>query len=374
VSLAGFVMALAAGWVVYAYVGYPLLLLALRALSPRPVSRGDVRPGVSVLIAVHNGAHELEAKLESTLALRYDGPREIVVSSDGSSDGSEAIARRFAERGVRVVASAERRGKESAQAAAIAEARGEVLVFTDVSARLEPDALEALVRPFADPGVGCVSSEDVVDASGGEGLYVRYEMALRALESETTSLIGLSGSCFAARRELCTPWPADLASDFRTALEAARRGLRAVSEPAARVRFGVVRDARAEWQRKVRTVRRGLAVLSAYRGLLHPRHGRIAFTLWGHKVARFTSPFALLLLLLASAAAAAGGSGLAAGLLALQLLAYGVAVLALRVPALGGFLPARVAAFFVLVNASMLVAWRHHLGGDRAVTWEPTRR
>jgi hypothetical protein len=191
-------------------------------------------------------------------------------------------------------------GKEAAQARAISEAKGEVLVFTDVTADVAPDSLRWIVRPFADATVGAVSSEDLVAVEGGEGAYVRYEMALRRLESEAATIVGCSGSFFAVRRELASPWPSDLASDFRSALESARRGLRAVSEPRAQASFRVVDDPRAEWRRKVRTVRRGIAVLTAYRELLHPRHGRVALALWGHKVARFTSPFALLLVFAAS--------------------------------------------------------------------------
>jgi hypothetical protein len=198
-------------------------------------------------------------------------------------------------------------------------------------------------------------------------------MALRRLESEVSTLVGLSGSCFAVRRSLCTPWPRDLASDFRIALETARRGLRAVSEPGARVRFASVEDPAREWSRKVRTVRRGIAVLATYRDLLHPRHGRAAFSLWGHKVARFTSPLALAVLLIVSAAAAPGSSA-AAWLLALQVLGYGLGGLALASPTRVDWLIVRLAGFFVLVNASVLTAWAYHLSGRRAVTWQPTRR
>ena len=118
-------------------------------------------------------------------------------------------------------------------------ATGEILIFTDLSAELEPEALQNIVRPFADPTIGAVSSSDVVETEGGEGRYVRFEMALRQLESRATTIVGLSGSFFAARRALCTPWPSDLASDFRMALEAATRGFPAVSEPSARARFAV---------------------------------------------------------------------------------------------------------------------------------------
>lgn len=368
------VIAICAAWVAFAYLGYPVLLLALRRLSPRPALRPAERVlPVSVIIAVHNGERELERKLENTLALDYPGPLEILVSSDGSTDRTCEIAESFAGRGVVLLASKSQDGKEAAQARAVRRARGEILVFTDVGAELERDALRHLARPFADPSVGCASSEDVVESGGGEGAYVRFEMALRRLESDTTTLVGLSGSLFAARRELCDPWPTDLASDFRIALEAARRGLRAVSVPGARARFKAIPEAVAEWKRKVRTVRRGLAVLTAYRDLLHPRHGRVALSLWGHKVARFTAPFALLVLFAASALAATASS-LAQLLVAAQGLFYGLGAAALRFPTLCAHLLPRLAGFFLLVNASILAAWAHHAFGQRAVVWTPTER
>jgi cellulose synthase/poly-beta-1,6-N-acetylglucosamine synthase-like glycosyltransferase len=366
-------IALSAAWVAFAYAGYPLALMALARISPRPVHRGDISPSMSLIIAVHNGEKVLRRKLEATLALEYAGTLEVIVASDGSTDESNAIAEAYADRGVKLVALDSRGGKEAAQAAAIAKATGEILVFTDVTAELEPKALVAIVRPFADPNIGVVSSEDRVDSEGGEGAYVRFEMALRRLENEASSLVGLSGSFFAIRREFGSPWPSDLASDFRSALEAARRGKRAVSEPEARARFTASDDTAREWHRKVRTVRRGIAVLMAYRDVLHPRHGRAAFSLFGHKAARFTSPFALLILLGASAAAAPA-SPMAGALLVAQLAAYSLGGLSLLFPSVVSFGPARLGGFFMLVNASMLVAWAHHLTGRRAVVWEPTRR
>lgn len=372
-SLLWALIVLSAAWVAFAYLGYAALLAVLARVAPRPMRRKDVSPAISVIIAVHNGESRLGAKLENVLAQDYPAPIEVIVSSDGSDDATEAVADAFADRGVRVVASSERRGKESAQDAAIERAAGEILVFTDLDARLEPGALRKLVRPFADPKVGAVSSEDVVDPKGGEGVYVRYEMALRRLETEAATLIGLSGSLFAVRREIARPWPPDLASDFRIALECARRGLRAVSEPSARASFGTLDSPSAEWSRKVRTIRRGIAVLLAYRDVLHPRFGRAALALWGHKLARFTSPFALLVLLLASAAAMPH-SGAAAAIFAAQVAGYAIGSAGLVVGSLREFSIPRVAAFFLVVNASTLVAWGFHLSGSRAVTWQPTRR
>jgi cellulose synthase/poly-beta-1,6-N-acetylglucosamine synthase-like glycosyltransferase len=364
---------LSAAWVAFAYAGYPLALMVLARLSPMPVHRADITPPLSVIIAVYNGEKVLREKLEATLALQYEGEVEILVASDGSTDGTHEIAESFEERGVRLVPLESRGGKEAAQAAAIAQARGEILVFTDVTAELEPNALSAIVRPFADPSIGCVSSEDRVDSEGGEGAYVRFEMALRRLENKASSLVGLSGSFFAIRRELGSPWPTDLASDFRSALEAARRGRRAVSEPTARARFTASDDTSREWRRKIRTIRRGIAVLSAYRDVLNPSRGRASFSLWGHKVVRFTSPFALLIFLAASAALSVS-SPVAGVLLMAQLAAYTLGGLSLVLPSLARFAPARLGGFFMLVNASMLVAWGYHLTGHRAVVWEPTRR
>ena len=133
-----------------------------------------------------------------------------------------------------------------------------------------------------------------------------------------------------------------------------------------------VRTVRCAKVRKVRTVRRGLAVLSAYTDLLNPRHGRAALALWGHKVARFTSPFALVVAL--GASLAGGREPWIRLLLVAQLSAYALAGLALWQPALRRWRLLRIAAFFVLVNASMLVAWFHHWAGTRVTMWEPTRR
>jgi cellulose synthase/poly-beta-1,6-N-acetylglucosamine synthase-like glycosyltransferase len=199
-------------------------------------------------------------------------------------------------------------------------------------------------------------------------------MMVRGFESAASNLIGLSGSFFAVRRELCRPWPKDLASDFRSALETSRRGLRAVCARRATARIRATAEPGAEWRRKVRTVRRGLAVLSAYRSLLRPRYGRIAFTLWGHKVARFTVPLALGLLLFSSTLLTVRGSAAASVLLGSQLLAYGVAGAALRFSSLNRVPLIRLASYFLLVNASIAWAWGHHLAGRRSVTWQPTRR
>jgi dolichol kinase len=129
----------------------------------------------------------------------------------------------------------------------------------------------------------------------------------------------------------------------------------------------------ADWRRRIRTFRRGIAVLSAYRDLLAPRHGRVALALWGHKATRFTAPFAAGAGLVATALLTPR-SDLAAALLAIELVAIGSGVAALAVPALGRLRVARLSGFFLMMNAAAAVAWFHHLSGRTAVIWEPTNR
>src|SRR5262249_15574714 len=172
---------------------------------------------------------------------------EILVASDASSDGTDEIVKGYSRRGVRLVRAPQRRGKEHAQGLAIAVARGEILVFTDAATLLERDALWRLLANFADP---TVSTEDViVDDHGNptaEGLYVKYEMWVRRLEGRFHSLVGLSGSCFAIRKELCSDWSPSLASDFMGALRAARGGYRAIADPLALGRFVTLASPQAE--------------------------------------------------------------------------------------------------------------------------------
>src|SRR5690606_37149604 len=140
-----------------------------------------------------------------------------------------------ADRGVRLVRAVQRQGKEWAQLLAVRAAQGEILGFSDVATMIRADALRRLAGDFADPKVGAVSSEDRFVAPGGqlvgEGLYVRYEMWLRRLESGAAGLVGLSGSFFAARREVCEQWDVLASSDFNTALNSVRRGYIAISDP-----------------------------------------------------------------------------------------------------------------------------------------------
>jgi cellulose synthase/poly-beta-1,6-N-acetylglucosamine synthase-like glycosyltransferase len=374
------VLLVALGLVAYTYVGYPLVLWLLTRRRPRDVQARAIEPSVSIVIAARNEADKIRRKIEHTLALDYPADHlQILVASDASDDGTDAIVGEFAERGVRLVRAPQRKGKEHAQALALTAAVGEVVVFTDAATLLEPQALRALVRNFADPSIGAVSTEDcLVDAAGnptGEGLYVRYEMWVRRLESRFHSLVGLSGSCFAIRRSLCSWWPAALASDFLSALHAARGGYRAVTDPLARGRFVAVRSAGAEMRRKTRTFLRGITVLMASADLMNPlRHGRFAFQLASHKLLRFAAPLLLVVALAASATGLWRGDPLLQALFWGQVGFYLVGAVGGSVAAVQANPVVRVAHFFTMVQCAMLMAWVRYALGHQQTTWEPSKR
>lgn len=362
--------------VLYAYVGYPLLLALLARWAGRPVRREDRTPSITVIVPVRNQPEEIRRKIENLLSLDYPPEkRAVLVSSDGSDDGTDDVVRSYAERGVRLVRSDERRGKVHAQNLAIeglGEERGEIVVFTDASILLNPGALRAIARAFADPEVGCVSSDDDVPG-GGEGLYVRYEMFLRRLEGRIRTLVGVSGSFYAVRGELVRPSNPRFTRDFLVPLTIIEKGFRVQSEPAARGRFLPAPSSGSEFRRKVRTVMRGMDVLFHKAPLLNPlRDPFVAWALFSHKIARWLVPWAMIALLLSSLVLA--GGAFYRVLFALQAVFYLSAAAASRPGFWASSLPGKASLFFAVTNGAILVAWIRYLRGERAVVWEPTKR
>jgi glycosyltransferase involved in cell wall biosynthesis len=360
--------------VVYAYAGYPLVLLLLTRLRERPAQRGSATPKVTFIITAHNEAGRIHAKIENSLNQRYPvDALEIIVASDCSTDDTDTIVETFAPR-VRLVRATERKGKEAAQMLAVQAATGDILVFSDVATALAADAVQTMASNFADPTVGCVSSVDrFVDDQGqvsGEGAYVRYEMWLRSLETRVNSLVGLSGSFFAARKEVCRRWAPDRQSDFNTLLNSVALGLRGVQDVQAVGYYRNIVDDRREFSRKVRTVVRGLFVLGSRPGMLNPfRYGLFAWQLASHKLCRWLVPFGMIGALVFGLALATQ-SPLYLTLSALQVVCYALAVAGI----VTGHRRLRIPAFFVVANVSVLVAWLRYARGDRIVSWTPSKR
>jgi glycosyltransferase involved in cell wall biosynthesis len=368
----------AVAFVAYAYFGYPLMLGLVAALRPRPIAKGDVTPKVSHIITAHNEEKRLREKIKNALAQTYPaGKLEIIVASDCSTDGTDELVRSFEPQGVRLTRAPDRRGKEHAQKLAIATAGGEVVVFSDVGAAIPSDGIRRIVRNFADPTVGCVSSVDrLLERDGrvsGEGAYLKYEMLLRRLETNTGSVVGLSGSFFAARREVCRDWSTEVPSDFRVLFNAVRLGYRGVSDEDSIAYYRDLVDESREFDRKIRTVVRGITALMANRDLLNPlKYGMLAWQLCSHKICRWLVPF-FLMLALASNGMLIGRPGYLAFFM-IHIGFYGLASLGMWTRRLVGNRMFRIPAFVVLANLSILSAWYRYASGQRMVSWTPSDR
>lgn len=363
----------------YSYFLYPAILWGIVKLEgPRRQSSAGQPRSISIIIAARNEEGKIASKIENTLQLRSSADVEVLVASDASDDATDEIVRKFSGHGVRLIRSPMRSGKENAQGLAIAASSGEVLVFSDAGTTIPADALTRLQEAFEDPTIGAVSSVDkFVTAEGkieGEGAYVRYEMWLRSLESRARGLVGLSGSFFAARRKVCEGWDTQSPSDFNTALNCARAGLRAVSDPAVIGIYPNLADPSKEYARKVRTVLRGITAVARNPDVLNPfRYGLFAWQVWSHKILRWAVPIFLVGLLLTSAVLAHTG-GLYAAAFAGQVAFYGIALGAHIVGGARKVGIIRLVYFFVQSNLGILEAILRFAAGQRMVTWQPSRR
>jgi glycosyltransferase involved in cell wall biosynthesis len=369
----------AISFIFYAYLGYPILLMIVALCRSRPVKKGDIAPAVSFIITAYNEEKRIREKIENALQQDYPSDKmDIIVASDCSDDRTDEIVRCFESNGVRLVRAGKRCGKEAAQKLAVDVATGEILVFSDVATILPSDGITNIVRNFYDPTVGCVSSVDKIIGSGprigGEGVYVRYEMFLRNLETRIGTLVGLSGSFFAARKEVCRNWAVDLQSDFHTLLNTVKMGLRGVSDPASVGYYKNIAEETREFERKVRTVLRGIDVLMASLVVMNPfRYGLFAWQLLSHKLCRWLVPFAMLLAFFSNAFLAFH-SPMYRNVLVLQLAFYVIAFAKLPASLIGRHYVLRIPSFLVLANLSILYAWYRYVRGHRMVSWVPSER
>lgn len=381
----------------YSYFIYPLVLRVLVAragVKPHAEHNAEMvspatgaslsipdasSPSVSLIVTAYNEESRVRAKIANSLQLEYSAAAfEIIIASDCSSDDTDDIVREYAGRGVRLVRAPERLGKEHAQQCAIKEASGEILVFSDVATEIPADAIQKLVAYFNDPGVGAVSSEDrfisQTGAVAGEGAYVKYEMWLRQQESRLAGLVGLSGSFFAVRKSLCEDWDIHSPSDFNTALNTAKAGLRAVTAPDVLGFYQDLKDPSKEYQRKIRTVIRGMTGLARHAEVLNfSRFGFFSFQVISHKLMRWLTPWFLLALFLNNALIADNGVFYFLVFLA-QLAFYGLAVVAHFLPNLQSISLIKLVYFFVQVNIALLDAGIKFLAGQRMTVWKPSAR
>lgn len=350
--------AFAAGiaFLVYVLIGYPLLLALYARLFPRPIEKRNAAKRVSVLIAVRNGAQWIEAKLQSVLRSRYPGELlDILVASDGSTDGTNELVEAYPDRRVRLLA-LPARGKAVAVTQGLEAVRGDIVVLTDVRQTFDPEAIARLAACFADKTVGVVTGELVIaqGASREEyntGLYWRYEKWIRRNLNRVDAMPGATGCIYAIRRELAAAIPAGtLLDDVYIPLHAVFQGFRIYFEDQAKA-YDLPSSLDLEFWRKVRTQAGMYQILFRFPRLLWPGH-RMFVHFLSHKIGRLLLPFALI-------AMAAGSFGLAEpwreAALGAQAVFYGAAIFDSWIPERNPLkrITSVVRAFVVLVTAAL---------------------
>ena len=354
----------AACLMLYTYAGYPLWIYSRSRLHPWPPRQGPMLPTVSVILAVHNGAALLRLKVDHLLSLDYPRDRmEIVIVSDGSTDGTDDILRQLPDPPVRSIRCSEHCGKAAALNMGMQSATGEILLFLDIRPTIESNALQLLLSNFADPHVGCVAGELVLrdDGHGAGakavgGLYWRYEQWIRNCEAKVDSPLGVYGGFYAVRRKLATALPeGTILDDMLQPLSVIRQGYRSVLDVRARVYDIWPKNLRGEFHRKVRTLAGNFQLLQLAPWLLL-RQNRLRFELISHKLLRLLVPI-LLVILLMSSALLANRSLLYAGALAAQIVLYVLAALGAGrgTPALMRI--AGPASAFCMLNAAVVVGF-----------------
>ena len=359
------------------YLIYPLGLalasLLFRGRSIRSSLPEGFAPPVSVLIAARNEEGVLAERIENLLAQDYPGTLQVLVGSDCSSDSTDAIARSYAERGVRLFRSGERLGKPGILRKLVDMARGSILVFTDADTRFAPDTVSRLVAPFFDDQVGCVdgSRRNSLSRESCESTYWRYERAVKNLCSRFGAVLGATGAVFALRRELYEPLAPGRADDFELAVMPRIRGYRCVYSDQA-VAVEPTPDDSSQFRRMVRIVSwmSVSGLMLAGRAIRRGRPG-IALQLFAHKMLRWTSGFVLL------------GATVVAGLLwshppylIIFLLLLAFHGLALLGSVLRDRMPSKLSFpyYFWLMNLASMTGLIRLLAGNPIETWERRRK
>ena len=356
-----------AGLLVYTQAGYGALLAVL---ASRPARRptppeGSATPPVSVIVAAYAEESVIERRVANLRALDY--PAEVIVACDGSPD---ATAERARAAGADQVLELPRGGKIRAQDAAVRAASGELLAFSDANAEWEPGALRALVRAFDDPSVGYVCGDVRFLNEAGtnqEGVYWRYEMFLRRLESRLRSVTGGNGAIYATRRESYIEVDPIMGHDLSFPFNMVKRGWRAVYAPDARATEKMVPSIEGEFARKRRMMSHGWPIVLRG-GLLSPRgyDPLYALMIVSHRVLRYASPLLHVTAFAATLVLVRGGGVYVAALL-VQLGVLAAAWVAPRAP---GRL-ALIARYYVLTTASLAAGLYDWISQGTDAGWEP---
>ncbi len=381
-----------ATFVAYTHAGYPALLWTLRRLGigESRTSRAaapDIRstrsergatPTVAFVVAAHDEEDVIADRVANALALDY--PREaleVVVASDGSADDTVARARAA---GADLVLDLPRAGKVNAQDRAVEHTSAEVLAFSDANSAWEPDALRWLVAVLADPAVGYVCGEVRFRSPEGgnqEGVYWRYENAVRALESRLAGITAGNGAIYAVRASAYMRLDPRTSHDLSFPFNMVKRGLAAVYEPSARAEETMAPTLEGEFRRKRRMMRHAWpTVLGGGMLRLKAYGAAYALQIASHRLLRYASPALHLVALATSAALAARRRRVYTAMLAAQLAVLAAAAASPGLDARSVGRPsrsvraARLARYYVLVTAAVAAGLWDHLREGTPDHWD----
>lgn len=367
--------------VFYTYVVYPALTVLRSRLRPQPYRSADITPAVSMIIAAYNEAKSIGGKLDNIMLLDYPQEcLEIIIASDGSSDGTDDIVRGYAAQGVKLL-SLPRQGKAPALNAAVAESTGDILIFSDANSMYAPDAIRALVRPFADPEVGGVAGNQTYfkskqgGAAEGERSYWNFDQKLKQSQSQAGNAISATGAIYAIRRSLFQSVPDGVTDDFVTSTRVILQGYRLVFAPDAIAYESVAKSSGKEFGRKVRVITRGFRSVWVNRELLNPfRHGFYSLQIFSQKVLRRLVVFPLLVMLVVSPLLWVQGFVYKSATL-VQFVFYSCALVGafFMRTRLGRAKIFSIPFFFSLVNLASLKASLNIVQGHRIDRWETQR-
>ena len=356
----------------FAYVSYPVWLYFRARVCPQPILRAPIFPSVTIVLAAHNEARALPRKIQNLAALDYPQDRlEVIIVSDGSTDETNEFLAAWEKPRQRVVILPKHYGKATALNYGVADARGEIIVFTDARQTIAPDAINNLVANFADSTVGCASGELILSedpgmaSSHGVGLYWRLEKAIRCWEGLAGSTVGATGALYAVRRNLLLPIPeGTVLDDVLIPLEVVRQGRRVVFDPQALVWDDLQPGPLEEFRRKVRTLIGNYQLLQLAPWVLTSSNP-VRFQFICHKLLRLLMPFAMAGLLVSTFWLRRNIYELA---LLVQLAFYALAAIAVFRGKIGVVSRlADISLAFIVLNTAAAIAFLYFVTGRRAV-------
>jgi cellulose synthase/poly-beta-1,6-N-acetylglucosamine synthase-like glycosyltransferase len=370
--------------VLYVYIGYPLLIFCLARLCGRrqhaAESPCEDLPTLSLLIAAYNEEAVIEGRICNALAMDYPPEKlEIVVATDGCSDRTAKITRRYADRGVRLIEHGQRQGKAAAIDSALPMLRGAVVMFSDANTYTEPHAARSVARWFRDPSIVAVCGRLVLTdpdtGNNADSLYWKYETFIKCQEGRLGALLGANGGIYALRRNRYVPIPPGTILDDMVIplLAKLHFGGDIVYDLHVVAHEETAANVSAEFHRRSRIGAGGFDSIGMLAGLLNPWRGWVCLTFLSHKLLRWCCPFFLLGLLGTNLMLMA--EPFYRSLLLAQAGFYGLSVVALYLPPRPRALKAlRLPTMFTSMNAALLVGFIRWLCGTQRVTWKRTAR